>query len=90
MLKPINNKIILKVKENEEKTKSGIIINNNNKENQKIGEIIAISNEIEKENSDIKYGKKIIFEKFSANEIIYNQVQYFILDIKDVLAIIDD
>ena len=36
MLKPINNKIILKVKENEEKTKSGIIVNTNNNENKLI------------------------------------------------------
>lgn len=88
MIKPINNKIILEMEDIELTTKSGIIVNNYNNEKQNIGKIIEVSEEIKKE--IIQIGKKVIFEKFSAIEINYNEKKYFVLDIKDILAVIED
>lgn len=90
MLKSINNKIILEIKENESTTKSGIIVNNYNNEKQNVGKIIAISEEIEKEQKNIKIGKEVIFEKKTSIEINYNENKYFVLDSKDILAIIEE
>ena len=88
MIKPINNKIILEMEDIELTTKSGIIVNNYNNEKQNIGKIIEVSEEIKKEK--IQIGKKLIFEKFSSIEINYNEKKYFVLDIKDILAVIED
>ena len=88
MIKPINNKIILEMEDIELTTKSGIIVNNYNNEKQNIGKIIEVSEEIKKEK--IQIGKKVIFEKFSSIEINYNEKKYFVLDIKDILAVIED
>ena len=90
MLKPINNKIILESEENELITKSGIIINNQFNEKQNIGKIIGVSEDIKKEQEMIKVGKKVIFEKKSVIEIFYNDIKYFVLDIKDILAVIEE
>ena len=91
MIKPINNKIILEIEENDFTTKSGIIVNSYNNEKQIIGKIIEISEEVKKEGQEIiKIGKKVIFEKFSAIEITYSERKYFVLDVKDILAIIEE
>ena len=90
MLKSINNKIILEMQENELITKSGIIINNQINEKQSIGKIIEVSEDIKKEQKIIEIGKKVIFERNSAIEIFYNDVKYFVLDIKNILAIIEN
>ena len=87
MLKPINNKIIIELIEKENKTKSGIIVNNYSNEKQAIGKIIAISEDINLE--DLKINKEIIFDKYSGMDIKFEEKDYIIIDIKDILAVIE-
>ena len=87
MLKPINNKIIIELIEKENKTKSGIIVNNYSNEKQAMGKIISISEDINSE--DLKIDKKIIFDKYSGTDINFEEKDYIIIDVKDILAIIE-
>lgn len=89
MIKPIKNRILLKIKKIEDKTKSGIIISNSTKEKSKTAEIIAVGEEIEKEYGMLKKGQTVLYNKYSAIEIVYEEEEYLILEASEILAIIE-
>ena len=89
MIKPIKNRILLKVKKIEDKTKSGIIISNSTKEKSKTAEIIDIGEGIEKEYEILKKGQTVLYNKYSATEILYEDEEYLIIDSSEILAIIE-
>lgn len=89
MIKPIKNRILLKVKKIEDKTKSGIIISNSTKEKSKTAEIIAIGEGIEKEYEILKKGQMVLYNKYSTIEILYEDEEYLIIDSSEILAIIE-
>ena len=90
MLKPIYNKLILELEKSESKTKSGIIVSNITKEKEQIGKIISINEKTQNEQKDLNIGKRIIFDKYLGTEVTYNEKEYIVLDIKDILAIIEE
>ena len=89
MIKPIKNRILLKVKKIEDKTKSGIIISNTAKEKSKTAEIIAVGEGIEKEYEMLKKGQTVLYNKYSTIEIVYEEEEYLIIDSSEILAIIE-
>ena len=89
MIKPIKNRILLKVKKIEDKTKSGIIISNNEKEKSKTAEIIEIGEGIGKEYEILKKGQTVLYNKYSVIEIVYEEEEYLILEASEILAIIE-
>ena len=60
------------------------------KEKEQMGKIISINEKTKNENRDLNIGKKIIFDKYSGIEITYDEKEYIVLDIKDILAIIEE
>ena len=83
MLKTIGKNIILELSDKNKKEKNGIIIKSTNSLNL-IGNVISIGNEVK----DVKVGDKVIYNDINAKKIIYESNEYFVLDEKDVLAII--
>ncbi len=83
MLKTIGKNIILELSDKNEYEKNGIIIKSTNSLNL-IGNVISIGNEVK----DVKVGDKVIYNDINAKKIIYESNEYFVLDEKDVLAII--
>ncbi len=83
MLKSIGRNIILESSDKNEYEKNGIIIKSTNSLNL-IGNVISIGNEVK----DVKVGDKVIYNDINARKIIYESNEYFVLDEKDVLAII--
>lgn len=83
MIKPMGDRILVIKKENETKTKSGIILNDSST-NQEIykGCIIEVSSNI----SELKKGEMVYFSKYKGENIKYNEEDYIILELKDVLA----
>lgn len=89
MIKPIKNRILLKIKKIEDKTKSGIIISNSTKEKSKTAEIIEIGEGIGKEYEILKKGQIVLYNKYSAIEILYEEEEYLIIEASEILAIIE-
>ena len=83
MFKTIGKNIILELSDKNEYEKNGIIIKSTNSLNL-IGNVISIGNEVK----DVKVGDKVIYNDINAKKIIYESNEYFVLDEKDVLAII--
>lgn len=90
-LKPLGDKIVLKVVEVEEKTKGGIILTDTSKEKPLIAKVIAVgTGEIvdgKKIPLDVKEGDTVIYSKFAGNEISVDDVDYLIVKQSDILAI---
>lgn len=93
MIKPLGNRVLIKMKEQEDTTKSGIILTSNSQENYKIAEVIEVGlGEIrdgKREEMYVKKGDNVIITKFSGSEIKYEGIEYLILKQEDILAIID-
>lgn len=93
MLKPLGDRIVIKLVEVEEKTSSGIVLPDSAKEKPQEGKVIAASTGRTLENGqrvelEVKEGDHIIFSKYSGTEIKYEGNDYLILRESDVLAVI--
>jgi len=94
MIKPVADRILIKMKESEETTKSGIILSNAAKEKPQIAEVIEVGpgiNNIEGKEVKmyIKKGDKVIVNKYAGTEVKYNGEEYIIVRQDDVLAIVE-
>ncbi|SHJ76240.1 chaperonin GroES [Geosporobacter subterraneus DSM 17957] len=92
-IKPLGDRVVIKKLEAEEKTKSGIVLPSQAKEQPQMAEIVAVGpggvvdgKEIKME---VKVGDKVIFSKYAGTEIKYDGVEYTILRQNDILAIVE-
>ena len=93
MIKPLKDRVLIKMVENEETTKSGIILSSGAKEKPQVAEVIEVGPGGEKEGKEIKMyikkGDKVIINKYAGTEIKYENEDYIIVNQDDVLAIIE-
>lgn len=88
-LKPIGERIVVKMIEVEEKTASGIVLPSSAKEKPQVAEVVAVSESIEDNKASIKVGDKVIYSKYSGTEVKLEKDEYIIVKIEDVLAIVE-
>ena len=90
MIKPLEDRVLVKMKEGEETTKSGIILANNSKEKPQIAEVIEVGPgkkiEGKLEPVCVKKGDNIIVSKYAGTEVKYEGIDYIILKQEDILA----
>lgn len=94
MLKPLGDRIVIKVVEDTEQTSGGIFIPDSAKEKPQKGEVVAVgagklNDKGEREPMDVKVGDNILYAKYAGTDIKMDGVEYKILSIKDALAIIE-
>lgn len=93
MLKPLGDRVIIRVLEQEEKTASGIFLPDTAKEKPSQGEIVAVGpGKVQDDGKrvalDVKVGDKIIFSKYAGTEVKFEGQNYLIVSERDILAII--
>ena len=93
MIKPLGSRVLIKMKEGEETTKSGIILAGNAQEKPQIAEVIEVG-EGEKvdgkiEPVSVKKGDNIIVGKYAGTEVKYEGTEYIIVKEEDILAIVE-
>lgn len=94
MLKPLGDRIVIKVIEDTEQTSGGIFIPDSAKEKPQKGEVVAVgegkmNDKGEREPMDVKVGDVILYAKYAGTDIKMDGVEYKILSVKDALAIIE-
>ena len=92
-IKPLEDRVLLKPTEAEEKTSGGIIIPDNAKEKPQKGEVVAVgpgkvSDKGEKIAMTLKKGDVVLYGKYSGTEISVDGSDYLILRESDVLAVL--
>lgn len=93
MLEPIGDRVIVKVKEEEEKTVGGIVLASNAKEKPTEGEVVAVGNGAYAENGEklpmtVKKGDVVLYDKYSGTNVKYEGKKYLVLHERDILAIV--
>ena len=93
-IRPLGDKIVIKVIEDAEQTSGGIFIPDSAKEKSQKGEVIAVgqgkmNEKGEREPMDVKVGDVILYAKYSGTDVKIDGTEYKILSIKDALAIIE-
>ena len=93
-LKPLADRLVVKVVSGEEKTKSGLYLPDTAQEKPQEGEVIAVGNGRVLDNGqkmplEVKVGDRIIFSKYSGTEIKLDGEKFVIFSERDVLAVIE-
>ena len=93
-LKPLHDRILIKIIEESEKTKGGIIIPDTAKEKPSEGEVVAVGpgiiNKDGKRNPlEVKPGVKILFSKYSGDEVKIDGKDLMIIKEEDVIGILN-
>ncbi|MGE0173649.1 MAG: co-chaperone GroES [Oligoflexales bacterium] len=93
-IRPLQDRILVKRIEADEKTKSGIIIPDNAKEKPMEGKVIAVGNgktlkDGTTKKLDVKVGDRILFSKYSGSEVKLEGEEHLILREDDVLGILE-
>jgi chaperonin GroES len=93
-VRPLHDKILVKRLSGEERTKGGIIIPETAKEKPAEGEVIAVGRGKKNDDGkiielDVKKGDRILFTKYSGNEIKIDGEEHLILREEEILAIIE-
>ena len=93
MIKPLGDRVLIKMVESEETTKSGIILSSGSKERPQIAEVLEVGPGTEKdgklEKMKVKKGDKVIVNKYAGTEIKYEGEELIIVRQDDILAIVE-
>lgn len=92
-IKPLADRVVIKMVEAEEKTKSGIILTGSAKEQPQMAEVIEVGpggivdgKEIKME---VQKGDRVIFSKYAGTEVKLDGEEYIILRQSDILGIVE-
>ncbi|MDU9419167.1 co-chaperone GroES [Staphylococcus lloydii] len=94
MLKPLGNRVIIEKVEQEQTTKSGIVLTDSAKEKSNEGKIIAVGAGRLLENGtrvapEVKEGENVVFQQYAGTEVKRGDDTYLILNEDDILAVIE-
>ncbi len=89
-IKPLGDRVVVKVLDVEERTQSGIVLPDTAKEKPQQGEIVAVGpTAAEKAGFDLKVGDKVIYSKYGGMTVKNQGEEYLILNCEnDILAVV--
>ena len=93
MLKPLGDRVVVKMLEAEETTKSGIILAGKSDEKSQIAKVVKVGPGLQEDGKkvemQVKKGDKVITSKYSGTEVKYEGTEYIIVRQSDILAIVE-
>jgi len=91
MLKPLADRVIIEVMNQEEKTASGIVLPEKAKEKPMQGKVIAVGtgrfDNGKRQPLEVKEGDSVLFSKYAGTEVKVDNREYLILRESDILAV---
>jgi len=88
-VKPLGDRVVIKMLETEESTKSGIVLPGSAKEKPQVAEVIAVGPGTEEVKMEVKVGDKVLMSKYAGTEVKYDGQEYTILKQGDILAVLE-
>jgi chaperonin GroES len=93
-LKPLGDRILIKIAAKDEKTAGGIFLPDTVKEKSQVGEVAAVGPGARNDKGDrvapeVAVGDKVMYSKYAGNEMKIDNIEYLLLTEKDILAIVD-
>lgn len=92
-VKPLGDRVFVKVSPSEDKTPGGILLPDAAKEKPQVGEIVAVgpgkrSDDGSRQEPEVKIGDKVLYSKYAGTDIKLGSEEYVLLSEKDILAIV--
>ncbi|NCO75517.1 MAG: co-chaperone GroES [Cyanobacteria bacterium] len=92
-VKPLGDRVFVKVSEAEEKTAGGIYLPDNAKEKPQMGEVVTVgdgkvNDKGERIAVEVKVGDKVLYSKYAGTDIKLGTSDYVLLSEKDILAVV--
>jgi chaperonin GroES len=91
-IKPLGDRVVIKMLENEEKTKGGIVLPGSAKEKPQVAEVVAVGPGTVVDGKEIimevKVGDKVLISKYAGTEVKIDSQVYTILKQRDILAVV--
>lgn len=92
-VKPLGDRVFIKVSASEEKTAGGILLPDTAKEKPQIGEVAQVgpgkvNDTGVRQACEVKVGDKVLYSKYAGTDIKLGSEEYVLLSEKDILAIV--
>ncbi len=92
-VKPLGDRVFIKVSASEEKTAGGILLPDTAKEKPQVGEVVAVGpgkrdDKGAKVEPEVKVGDKVLYSKYAGTDVKLGTEEYVLLSEKDILAIV--
>ncbi len=88
MLKPLGDRVLIKLEVEEEVTASGIVLPDTvEKKTKAVGEIVELGDGEKLKKLGLKKGDKVLFGKYAGDEVEIDEQEYKILSYDDILAV---
>lgn len=93
-LKPLDDRVVIKQLQAEEKTAGGIILPDTAKEKPQMGKVVAVgpgklADDGKRAKTTVKKGDKVIYAKYIGNDVEIDGDKYVILSEHDILGIVE-
>lgn len=88
-IKPLGDRVVIKMLESEETTKSGIVLPGSAKEKPQVAEVVAVGPGTSEVTMEVKVGDRVLISKYAGTEVKFDGQEYTILKQNDILAIVD-
>ena len=86
-VKPLADKVLVKLEKSETKSAGGIIIPDTAQEKTQIGAVVAVGDD--KEVIKVKAGQKVMYDKYAGTQVKIGAEEHLIIKMSDILAIIE-
>jgi chaperonin GroES len=88
-VKPLADRVIVKMEKSETKSSGGIIIPDTAQEKTQTGVVTAVGPGTEKEKITVSVGQKVLYDKYAGTQIKLDGEEHLILKIADIVAVIE-
>ena len=88
-IKPLQDRVVVKMVEAEETTKSGIILSGSAKEKPEVAQVVEVGPGTSEVKMEVKNGDKVLISKYSGTNVKLEGEEYIIVRMEDILAIVD-
>ena len=88
-IKPLQDRVVVKMAEAEETTKGGIILTGSAKEKPEVAEVIEVGEGKKDVTMTVKKGDKVLLSKYSGTNVKLDGEEYIIVKMEDILAIVE-
>ncbi|MGM0431806.1 MAG: co-chaperone GroES [Spirochaetota bacterium] len=86
-IKPLGDRVLVKIEEVEEKTASGIYIPQTAQEKTQSAVVVAVGDD--KDAIKVKPGDKVMYDKFAGTSVTVDDEEHLLLSMQDILAIVE-
>lgn len=92
-VKPLGDRVFVKVSASEEKTAGGLYLPDTAKEKPQVGEVVALgpgkrNDDGSRQEMEVKVGDKVLYSKYAGTDVKLGTDEYVLLSEKDILAIV--